>query len=460
MYRTTFYSLRRLMLCLSFLFVTTALPEATAHLKRAAATAACFSDDFADGNASNWSPLTPSRWEVSYDAGSLRYFLNTSTYDSPDGIRMGELSLLKNRTWGDFTFSCVAKSADAPQGNSDADLCVAFGYQDADSYYYINFNTIAGFTQLHRIHNGARVTLATHHQRTFVDGLYHALRLERSGNQIRAFFDGTQILSAYDSFFSAGQIGIGSYNDSGYFDAVSITEPNCAPSELFTDISAALAGVAPSAVAWGDYDNDGNLDILLTGETGSGPTTKVYRSNGGSGSFTDIGAALPDVRNGAVAWGDYDNDGDLDILLTGNAAPSSQAGKLTAAVFKNDRGKFVDIYAALIGVHFSAAAWGDYDNDGDLDILLAGFSTVGEVTKIYRNDGGKFTELQAALDGVSHADVAWGDYDHDGDLDFLLTGSGGAYEISKIFSQRSRQIYRYSRAIARRARRRHGVGRL
>ncbi len=80
-------------------------------------------------------------------------------------------------------------------------------------------------------------------------------------------------------------------------------------------------------MAWGDYDNDGDLDILLTGSFG-GPVARVYRNTGGA--FVDIGAGLTGVQNGSVAWGDYDNDGDLDILLTG-----LRAGGPVAKVYRN-----------------------------------------------------------------------------------------------------------------------------
>ena len=76
------------------------------------------------------------------------------------------------------------------------------------------------------------------------------------------------------------------------------------------------------SVAWGDFDNDGDLDILLTGESASGDISKIYRNNGNS-TFTDINAGLPSIYYGSVAWGDFDNDGYLDILLTGY---SSTAG--------------------------------------------------------------------------------------------------------------------------------------
>lgn len=281
----------------------------------------CVTDNFDDGNANGWSPLNVNRWQVSSDDGSLRYFLNTTNYDSPDGIRMGEISLSSSGPCGDFTLECLAKSADAAIGGEAADLCVAFGYQDEDSYYYINFNATPGLTQLHRIHDGNLVTLATYNQATFNDGNYHILRVERSDNQILAFFDGNQLFAVNDSFFGAGQLGVGSFNDSGYFDDVQIVGDAC--SEPFTDIGAPLPGITDGSVAWGDYDNDGDLDILLAGSTGSDRIAKIYRND--DGNFVDINAALPGVLRSSVAWGDYDNDGDLDILLTG----SSNAGLIT-----------------------------------------------------------------------------------------------------------------------------------
>jgi hypothetical protein len=202
----------------------------------------------------------------------------------------------------------------------------------------------------------------------------------------------------------------------------------------FTDIGAGLTGVNFSAAAWGDYDKDGDLDILLTGAvTGYpnfDPVTKIYRNDGGT--FTDIAAPLPNVRSGSVAWGDYDNDGDLDILLSGH----STSGRITG-VYRNDgNGSFTDIGSNLERVEYSSGAWGDYDNDGDLDILLTGTSNSSYSTALYRNDGGTFVTVDVGLTQVANGSVAWGDYDDDGDLDILLTGQGGG-NLSHIA-----QIYR------------------
>ncbi len=202
---------------------------------------------------------------------------------------------------------------------------------------------------------------------------------------------------------------------------------------LFSDIGAGLAQLYDGTVAWGDFDNDGDLDLLLTGAA-PGPVvaTKLYRNNG-AGTFMEIATTLPAIRSGATAWGDYDNDGDLDVLLAGMSA----AGAYLAGVYRNDGGAvFTDVAAGLAGVSSCAAAWGDYDHDGDLDILLAGTGAGNvPVTRVYRNDGaGLFTSAGAGLPDVRIAAAAWGDYDNDGDLDILLSGlSADSTPIARIY---------------------------
>ena len=225
----------------------------------------------------------------------------------------------------------------------------------------------------------------------------------------------------------------------GLIFSLSIANPGMAEDE-FTEISTNLPGVYYSSVAWGDYDNDGDLDILLTGGNVSGLISEIYR-NDGNGIFTDIDADLAGVYMGSVAWSDYDNDGDLDILLTGGDGTGSAN---ISKIYRNDPGAngsrvFTDIQAGLTGVYISNVAWGDYDNDGDLDILLTGtvVANTTEISKIYRNDPGPngsrvFTDIQAGLAVVECGSVAWGDYDNDGDLDILLTG-GSSGGISKIY---------------------------
>lgn len=82
---------------------------------------------------------------------------------------------------------------------------------------------------------------------------------------------------------------------------------------------------------------------------------------------------------------------------------------------------FTKLPSELTGISVGSLAWGDYDNDGDLDLVLAGWTGSKRICKIYRNDGGKFTDIGAALEPVSYCTTIWADYDNDGDLD-LFTG--------------------------------------
>lgn len=198
----------------------------------------------------------------------------------------------------------------------------------------------------------------------------------------------------------------GDYDSDGDLDVLSGSGVYCNDgNNTFTDINSGIGGTA-----WGDFNNDGDLDILSGGA--------VYRNNGDA-TFTDINAGLMGLLGGKTAWGDYDNDGDLDILLAGEVEPISNT-YMTKIYRNNGNETFTDINANLIGVCASSFAWGDYDNDGDLDILLMGSIGSAYITNVYRNDSNDiFSDINAELIGIEYGNVAFGDYDNDGDLDIL-----------------------------------------
>jgi hypothetical protein len=221
----------------------------------------------------------------------------------------------------------------------------------------------------------------------------------------------------------------GDYDNDGDLDILCVGNPTVIyrnDGGSFTNVGGGLPGVTYPSAAWGDFDTDGDLDILLSGQLGGGQITRVYRND--AGNFSDISADLPGVADGSAEWGDYDNDGDLDILLTGTSGSTGLSG-----IYRNDDGNFTDIGAGLTASDLSSAAWGDYDNDGDLDILLTGYGVI--LWHIFRNDGGNFTPVNIGWSNYIYGgSVRWGDYDNDGDLDILLTGSWGINNpVSRIY---------------------------
>jgi hypothetical protein len=88
-------------------------------------------------------------------------------------------------------------------------------------------------------------------------------------------------------------------------------------------------------------------------------------------AFTDLGnLGMVAIQQGDAAWGDYDGDGDLDLVVAGC---DDSCSTYMTRLYRSDGGTFVDVDAGLPGVYSGAAlAWGDYDGDGDLDLALAG----------------------------------------------------------------------------------------
>ncbi|MGA7306740.1 MAG: FG-GAP-like repeat-containing protein [Rhodothermales bacterium] len=176
---------------------------------------------------------------------------------------------------------------------------------------------------------------------------------------------------------------------------------------------------------FGDFDSDGDLDIILTGVyTPTGFATKLLRNNGGV--FEEVDTNFPGLAFSNVDWGDYDNDGDLDIVLSGGVL-SPLIVYERSRVFRNDgQGRFTDVEAALDDAAFGTARFGDYDNDGFLDIVIAGGKggTGPTFTRFYRNQGDDTFVPALNLAGIRYGGLGFGDYDADGDLDVVVAGSG------------------------------------
>lgn len=203
----------------------------------------------------------------------------------------------------------------------------------------------------------------------------------------------------------------------------------------FVDVTAG-AGITPipqgdDAVAAVDFDNDWDLDVAISHSTGSGIGLRLYK-NDGTGQFSDITAdtGVGSIEGKIPSWADFDNDGDQDFAI----AVHIPAYLL---LFRNkliETGSLTFTQVLVLPGNWWQPSWVDFDNDGDLDLYLGGGYL--QSNAMFRNNlketgSATFTEVTDDVgligpDDNNTYDVAWGDVDNDGDMDLYLANGGGA----------------------------------
>ncbi len=208
----------------------------------------------------------------------------------------------------------------------------------------------------------------------------------------------------------------------GYFGGATQIYENMAG--VFQSTSYGSSAYDARSVAWGDFDSDGDFDLAV-GNSSSAPSL-VYENIDGVLSLAFTAPFAENTRN--VAWGDYDGDGDLDLALGNGATGTGQANRL----YENVNGNLVnspDFFDSSPSNTY-AVAWGDFDGDGDLDLATGNYEAFQPVL-IHRNDGGVFTTTLSVGGTASDLtlSLAAGDFDQDYDLDLVLGNDNGPERV-------------------------------
>ncbi len=210
--------------------------------------------------------------------------------------------------------------------------------------------------------------------------------------------------------------------------------------EIFPGAPTSDGGLSETC-SWGDYNNDGFLDLYVTNSGNAGVARRnfLYKNNGNK-TFTAItkGRHVTDVEfSRGMNWVDYDRDGDVDIFVVNEEGQNNSLYKN----FYKEAGvdSFLKITTGPLvnsGGNSISSSWGDIDNDGDLDVFIANAS--GQSNFLYlQNSDHSFTQVTSGAivsDGGSSFGSAWGDFDNDGDLDLYVTNAyAGAPSVNFMY---------------------------
>jgi hypothetical protein len=206
----------------------------------------------------------------------------------------------------------------------------------------------------------------------------------------------------------------------------------------FEDRSAS-AGLAEQVyalnVARADFDNDGHLDVLLLRGGWEKPMRLSLLRNKGGGTFEDVTVAAglgEPIATESAAWGDYDNDGLIDLFVCGeylspfgNLTPARPDPRNRCRLYHNRGDGTFEEVAEKAGVAAElcakGTAWGDYDGDGRLDLFVSNYA--GRCRLYHNEGGGTFRDVASAtrVAGVTYNFASWfWDYDNDGRLDLFV----------------------------------------
>ena len=187
---------------------------------------------------------------------------------------------------------------------------------------------------------------------------------------------------------------------------------------------APFQGVENGKVSWGDYDQDGDMDVAVMGQSDVGTITSIFNNN--NGKFEPTNFNFTKFIGGDIEFVDVNQDGWLDIAVSGNAEGNVRKAEL----YINEEGNnFLPMDDFQVeGLSQCDMEWGDLDNDGDPDLVISGINSNNQFRTHYYTNLGDFRFLQEFLfqdDGVIGGEIDIVDADQDGDNDLFTNGNSG-----------------------------------
>jgi hypothetical protein len=192
-----------------------------------------------------------------------------------------------------------------------------------------------------------------------------------------------------------------------------------------------------------DYDNDKDLDIFLCAydDIGKSRYSKMFVNN--NGTFTETNLNIIQKAFGSSIWGDYNSDGFLDLLINGDGGANGENSSDIYRLYRNVGGVFTEATTFSTYRQISTAdgsRFADWDNDGDLDIIVTGYSETATTqrTAIFLNTAGVFAAnpTNNLLPGVSESSIEVADLDNDSDLDLLISGYSGNNYVAGQYNRK------------------------